>query len=241
MHKHLPNVLLALAVILAALQRAGLVQLPPIVPWTLFACIAMSSFWFYSKIGSECHYQEYVYEPLDPYDLTPETRGFFEEQTPGLRRLGFQCLGDTRLQETPHRHDVRMFQSPDGEILGELSSVQGMNGVVAFTSFFEDGVHFETASLESPAKVFPERCDRMQWFYVPGGTAEEIYRRHLEEIENYRAANGCELLAFSPADYQELITYSHRLLWIWRQKRGLTNDEIPEAVIPTPLERFAVS
>ncbi len=240
MHKLVSTLFWVIVVVLSGLVKAGMVQMTPAIGAGILAASVSLVVWTYIALGPGRQYQEYLYQLLEPYDLPPQTREAFDQYAPDFLQLGFHTVEDARLQEEPYRHDVRLFLNPGGDIWGEISVIDEPSmRVVACVSVFDDGMKFETASTSTDK--LPERQDRMQWNCLPGASVEEIYNTHREAIASYRAETGALLLDFAPDDFEDVVTYGHRLLWHWRRREGRTKQEIPEAVVPQPSRSAVLS
>lgn len=228
--KHLATFAVVLMLALSILENAGVLQIPKALPTLVVAGLMLSCVWTLT-LGSESEYRDYLFRPLNPNNHSDETAEFFEDQSRQLRALGFVRLDDLKLQTKPFTHDVRGFIGPDRITFGSIDYCGGAYSS-GLLSVFEDGMCLSTSSFAGESAALPSPEDHMQWQKIPGGTVQEIYQRHLEWIESYRARTGAEPLVFDSDDYQDVITYEHRLHWHWRYRRGLVRHAPPAAVLP---------
>lgn len=225
------KLLWAALIVLSVLVKAGIVQMTPAVGWGMLGISISFVAYVYYTLGPGHQYREYLYDPLDSDHLPSESRDAFQKYTPYFTELGFEWVEDTRLQTAPYRHDVRIFLNPRGDIWGEMNVViVPLLTIAELVSVYDDGMLLVTSSAESGD--LPERQDRMLWNCRPKETIEELFHHHLEAMESYQAETRAEALAFSPADFEEVITYGHRLNWHWRRRQGLTNHPVPEPELP---------
>jgi hypothetical protein len=117
-----------------------------------------------------------------------------------------------------------------------LGTIEWINQLPAIScmSVFGDGMSFETTSLPAGQGPAPEPEDLMSWAHAPDGSPADVFRLHLQVLERYQTETGAELIALGAENYQERITYGHRLVWHRRRRMGLYDQELPEAVLPSP-------
>jgi hypothetical protein len=144
-----------------------------------------------------------------------------------MEELGLQLVGDFELEPWPDGVYARVFVSPDGQIIGDLTDRSyGAMQSFSFESVLSDGIYVESAALEMDIPPPDPDIDKMHWENLPGASIAELYRSHYDLLQRLAQDRNCEVISFAPEQFRDVIDYGHRLT-NWRLYREGHKTEPP--------------
>jgi hypothetical protein len=180
------------------------------------------------------NYREKTYEPIHPVNLPRVARKYFEEQAPALVELGFREIGRYRFKPEPVASYGNVFHSADGRSLGILGSMFD-DTYFSFSTIFDNGLAFETASIESTPKL--ERANESKSYRVvfcPGTSVAGALVHHELEIAALERELGTSALVFACEQFRDVLTYEDRVFHHWLYEQGELDAPPPPAILPVP-------
>ena len=162
------------------------------------------------RLVYRAQYHDFLFEPVSHMDLRRVTANFFDKHTPDFLALGFELIGDFRLQPNPCPVLARFFVSRDRRVFASIEDYDGLRACCC-SSVLEDGTYVECGTVRG-TPVHGGTSGQLHLFPLPKASVQALYAQHCETLAQFEADLGCAVAEFDPDQAGEVANYGHRLL-----------------------------